>query len=65
MPWTHAYSGKFWQDPTARQYGVRGIPAIWVIGKDGRIFSDNARQDLEGTIDKALAAPAEKAEATK
>jgi hypothetical protein len=33
-----------------------------VIGKDGRIFSDNAREDLEGTLDKALA---EKAEPTK
>ncbi len=65
MPWTHAYSGKYWQDPTAVQYGVRGIPAIWVIGKDGRIFSEKARQDLEGTLDKALAAPAEKAEPTK
>ncbi len=62
MPWTHAYSGKFWKDPTAVQYGVRGIPAIWVIGKDGRIFSDNARADLEGTIDKALA---EKTKATE
>jgi len=55
MPWLQAYSGKFWQDPTAVQYGVRGIPAIWVIGKDGRIFSDNARANLEATLDKALA----------
>ena len=55
MPWPQSYSGKYWQDPTARQYGVEGIPSIWVIGKDGRIFSDNARQDLEGTLDKALA----------
>ncbi|MBL7134889.1 MAG: TlpA family protein disulfide reductase [Phycisphaerae bacterium] len=62
MPWSHAYSGKYWDDPTAVQYGVRGIPAIWVIGKDGGIFSDNARADLEGTLDKALA---EKPKATK
>jgi len=62
MPWPQSYSGKYWQDPTAVQYGVRGIPAIWVIGKDGRIFSDSARADLEGMLDKALA---EKAKPTK
>ncbi len=60
MTWLHAYSGKYWEDPTARQYGVRGIPSVWVIGKDGRVFSDNARADLEGTINRALAAPAPK-----
>jgi len=55
MTWTHAYSGKYWSDPTARKYGVSAIPAIWVIGKDGKIFSDTARSNLEETIDKALA----------
>ena len=55
MPWPQSYSGKFWQDPTARKYGVDAIPAIWVIGKDGKVFSDTARSDLAGTIDKALA----------
>ncbi len=62
MPWTHAYSGKYWKDPTARQYGVSGIPALWVIGKDGRVFSDNARANLEGTLDKALAQKPKKKE---
>ena len=58
LGWLHSYSGKFWEDPTARKYGVSGIPSIWVIGKDGKIFSENARADLEGTIDRALAQPA-------
>jgi thiol-disulfide isomerase/thioredoxin len=54
MTWPQTYSGKFWQDPTAERYGVQGIPSVWVIGKDGRIFSDNAAADLEGTLDQAL-----------
>jgi thiol-disulfide isomerase/thioredoxin len=54
MPWPQSYSGKYWQDPTAKQYGVNAIPSIWVIGKDGNVVSDNAREDLEGTLDKAL-----------
>ncbi len=60
LNWLHAYSGKFWNDPTARRYGVRGIPSVWVIGKDGRIVSNNARGDLEATINRALAQPAPK-----
>ena len=55
MPWTHSYSGEYWDDPTAKEYMVRGIPAIWVIGKDGKIISDEARGNLGETIDKARA----------
>lgn len=55
MSWVHTYTGKKWQDPTVRKYGVNGIPAIWVIGKDGMVFSTTARTNLEGAIDKALA----------
>ena len=57
LNWIHTYSGKYWDDPTGRKYGIRGIPAIWVIGKDGKIVSNNARGDLEAVIDKALKAP--------
>ncbi len=56
--WVHTFSGLAWGDPTARKYGVRAIPSIWVVGKDGKVFSRDARMDLEGTIEKALAAAA-------
>jgi len=54
MGWVHTYSGQGWEDPTAHQYGVTSIPAIWVIGKDGRVISDNARASLAEMIEKAL-----------
>jgi len=57
LKWVHTFSGKAWQDPTATAYGVQGIPSIWIIGKDGKVVSDNARANLEATIEKALAAP--------
>lgn len=56
--WLHTYSGKYWDDPTARHYGIGGIPSVWVIGRDGRVVSDDARGDLPGAIEQALAAPA-------
>ncbi len=65
MGWVHTYSGKFWDDPTGQRYGIRGIPGIWVVGKDGNVVSDNARNDLQAVIEKALKAPAPKPPATK
>lgn len=60
LNWIHTYSGKYWNDPTGRKYGVRSIPAIWVIGKDGKVLSQDARSNLEAIIDKAIKAPAVK-----
>lgn len=56
MTWVHTYSGQGWADATVRQYGIRGIPSVWVIGKDGKIITDQGRQNLEEAIEKALAA---------
>ena len=65
LPWLHAFSGKGSNDPTAARYGIASIPSVWVIDKGGEIFSDNARSDLEGTINRALAAAAKKPSKTK
>ena len=45
---------------TASQYGIRSIPAVWVIGRDGSISSSDARTRLEDEIEKALDAKKEK-----
>jgi len=58
MGWIHTYSGKFWDDPTARKYGIRGIPALWVVGRDGKVVSENARGRLGEIIAGALKPPA-------
>jgi thiol-disulfide isomerase/thioredoxin len=65
MNWVHTFSGKKWQDPTARNYGVRAIPSIWVVGRDGKVVSDDARAKLSSTILRALATVAPKPEKPK
>ena len=55
MPWIQTYTGKGWSDPTGRKYGISGIPAVWVVGKDGKIFSTNARGNESAIVDQALA----------
>ncbi len=54
MDWPQTYSGKFWGDPTVKAWGVSSIPSIWVIGKDGKVVSDDARAELPTMIDKAM-----------
>ena len=57
LDWVHTYSGKYWSDPTSRKYGIRGIPAMWVVGGDGRVVSTTARGQLSQVLDKALKVP--------
>lgn len=59
LGWIQTFTGKAWQDPTARKYGVNSIPSVWVLDKAGRVVSDDARGQLDYIIRKTLAAPAE------
>jgi thiol-disulfide isomerase/thioredoxin len=57
LEWVQTYSGMFWEDPTARRYGVDSIPRMWVVGKDGKVFTDDAWGKVDWAIEKALKAP--------
>ena len=39
----HVSDLKYWQSEAAKVYGVTGIPATFLIGKDGRIIAKNLR----------------------
>lgn len=43
MDWYHVSNLKFWQDPIARTYNVRGIPATFLIDEEGKIIDKNLR----------------------
>ena len=43
IPWRQVFSGKGWQSPVSRQYGIRAIPAPWLIARDGTLISHHAR----------------------
>lgn len=70
LDWIQTFSGKFWEDPTARKYSIEGIPSVWVIGKDGKVIIDGVTGDsledihanLEKAIDQALGGGATTAE---
>ena len=56
MVWPQYFDGKGWSNDIAVANGVRSIPAMWLIGKDGVLITKNAREDLDGDVGRALAA---------
>ncbi len=55
MDWYHVSNLKFWQDPIARQYNVRSIPATFLLDDQGRIIDKNLRgKALENKIASLL-----------
>ena len=56
MDWYHVSNLKFWQDPIAKQYNVRSIPATFLLDEEGKIIDKNLRgpaleQRIAGLLD--------------
>ena len=43
LPWRQVFDGKGWETPLAQQYGVRSIPAQFLIDREGTVISVRAR----------------------
>jgi len=55
MTWTQALLEGNWDNRVVRTYGVSGIPAILLIGPDGKIIAPNLRgAAIETTVAEAL-----------
>jgi thiol-disulfide isomerase/thioredoxin len=54
MPWPQYFDGRGWDNEIASANGVRSIPAMWLVGKDGKLITKDACGDLDGTIARAL-----------
>ncbi|HEX9794142.1 MAG TPA: TlpA disulfide reductase family protein [Planctomycetota bacterium] len=51
MPWRQIYDGKFWDAAVAKQFGIRGIPATFLLDREGNLV----KKDLRGeALDKAI-----------
>jgi thiol-disulfide isomerase/thioredoxin len=57
MVWPQYFDGKGWSNDLARANGIHSIPAMWLIGKDGKLITKDAREDLDGDVARALAKP--------
>ena len=43
MDWFHVSNLQFWQDPIAKQYSVRSIPATFLLDENGMIIDKDLR----------------------
>ena len=57
MPWPQYFDGKGWENAIGTRFGIDSIPAMWLIGKDGVVVTQDGRDDLDGQVGKLLAAP--------
>jgi len=55
MPWPQFYDGKYWQNELSVKYGIRSIPATFLLDGSGKIIAKNVRGEaLEPAVKKAL-----------
>jgi thiol-disulfide isomerase/thioredoxin len=54
MPWAQYFDGKGWENDLVKKYGIRGIPATFLIGKDGKVVASNLRGEELGAKVKEL-----------
>lgn len=56
IPWPQFYDGTYWENPIGRLYNIRGIPAMFLLDKTGRLVESNARgEKLEPLVKQLLA----------
>jgi peroxiredoxin len=54
LPWPQHFDGKAWENRFAVQYGVFGIPTMWLVDKRGNLRDTEARRDLDGQVKSLL-----------
>jgi thiol-disulfide isomerase/thioredoxin len=55
MPWPQYYDGLYWNNTYGKLYGIRAIPAMFLLDKNGLIVSTNARgAKLEQEVKRLL-----------
>lgn len=55
LAWPQYFDGKGWENKFGQEFGIRSIPAMWLVDKQGKLRDMNARENLEQKVDKLLA----------
>ncbi|MDP1580449.1 MAG: TlpA disulfide reductase family protein [Candidatus Didemnitutus sp.] len=57
ISWPHYFDGLGWDTKLSRRFGISSIPAVWVIGRDGKVIETDARRNLRKLVAELLATP--------
>jgi thiol-disulfide isomerase/thioredoxin len=55
MTWPQYFDGKRWDNDFGKQFGIEGIPTMWLVDKKGNLRDLNAREALLEKVEKFLA----------
>ena len=55
MSWPQYFDGKGWENKYGKEFGIRSIPSMWLIGKDGTLRDLSAGGELEEKAARLLA----------
>ena len=55
MDWPQYFDGKGWKNEIAVKWGINSVPAMWLVDKEGKLVSTNARSGLEAQVEALLA----------
>jgi len=55
LPWPQYFDGKGWENRFALQYGIFGIPKMWLVDRAGKLRFTDARWSLAGMVEVLLA----------
>ncbi len=55
MGWAQYFDGEGWGNKFGKEFGIRGIPSMWLIDKKGNLRDLEARDGLTAKVEKLLA----------
>ena len=57
MNWPQFFDGAGWKNKIGTEFGIRSIPAMWLVDKQGNLRDLEARNDLANKVEKLLGEP--------
>ena len=57
LAWPTHFDGRGWQGEIVRSLGINALPTVWVLNRQGRLLTLNARDNAAATIQRALSEP--------
>jgi thiol-disulfide isomerase/thioredoxin len=54
IPWPQYYQGNYWDSEFSASWGVSALPAMFVVDRDGKLYSTDAQEKLEAVLNELL-----------
>jgi len=54
VTWPQYYQGQGWDSEFSQSWGIEGIPAVFIIDAEGKLYSNDARGELETLIPELI-----------